>query len=276
MIVTFYGTRGSIPVCDENYQGFGGNTTCISLFIKNTGNIFIIDAGTGIRNLGNDMMKNPNRQKAIGIGFTHFHWDHIQGFPFFKPAYNKETILNINSVGDTSESELKSILQGQMQSEYFPIPMSKMGGKFKFTNLGTEFRNVGNDIRAKMIKQNHPGNSYGIRIELNGKTLIICTDIEHEKTISDEFIEFCKNADLLIHDAQYTDEELELHRGWGHSSYNQAMEVAERSNAKMLVMTHHDPDHDDEFLRKQERICQERFKFCELAREGNKYDIDDF
>jgi phosphoribosyl 1,2-cyclic phosphodiesterase len=265
MIVTFYGTRGSVPVCDENFQGFGGNTTCISLFIKDTGNIFIIDAGTGIRNLGNEMMKNPSRQKVIGIGFTHFHWDHIQGFPFFKPAYNKETIMTINSVGDTSEKELKSILQGQMQSEYFPIPMSKMGGKFKFANLGTDFRNVDNGIRAKMIKQNHPGTSYGIRIELNGKTLVICTDVEHDNTISEDFIKFCKNAD--------TDEELESHRGWGHSTYSQAIEVAERSNARMLVMTHHDPDHDDEFLVNQEKICQDLFKNCELAREGNQYDI---
>ena len=103
MIVTFYGTRGSIPVCDENYQGFGGNTTCISLFIKNTGNIFIIDAGTGIRNLGNDMMKNPNRQKAIGIGFTHFHWDHIQGFPFFGPAFNPNQKLKLIALGKGRE-----------------------------------------------------------------------------------------------------------------------------------------------------------------------------
>ncbi|MGD9328224.1 MAG: MBL fold metallo-hydrolase [Cyclobacteriaceae bacterium] len=274
MIVKFYGTRGSVPVCDANFQKFGGNTTCISIYIKETDNIFIIDAGTGIRNLGQDMMADKNRQKIIGIGFTHFHWDHIQGFPFFLPAYRKDTIVNINSVGDTSEKELKSILQGQMQSEYFPIPMSKMGSKFKFTNLGTEYINV-NGIRVKMIKQNHPGTSYGVRIEINGSSLVICTDVEHEKKISEDFIDFCKDADLLIHDAQYTDNELEKHRGWGHSSYNQALEVAERSNAKMLVMTHHDPDHDDDFLKKQEKICQERFKSCELAREGTKYDLDD-
>jgi phosphoribosyl 1,2-cyclic phosphodiesterase len=272
MVIKFYGTRGSIPACEENFQKFGGNTTCISLCRKDIDHTYIIDAGTGIRNLGKEMMKNPERQKIIVIGFTHFHWDHIQGFPFFRPAYDKETILNIMSVGDTSETELKSILQGQMQSEYFPIPMSKMGGKFRFTNLGVEYVNI-NGIQVKTIKQNHPGGSYGVRIELKGKSLVICTDVEHDEKISDDFIKFCKNADLLIHDAQYQDQELELYRGWGHSSYSQAMEVAERCNAKFLVMTHHDPDHDDNFLKKQEKICQDRFRNCELAREGATYDI---
>ena len=275
MIVTFYGTRGSTPVCDEGFQEFGGNTTCLSIYRHDTKSIVIIDAGTGIRNLGKDMMLQPERQKIIPIGFTHFHWDHIQGFPFFRPAYNKETTLNIMSVGETTESKLRSILQGQMQSEYFPIPMSKMGGRFRYTNLGVDYIEV-NGIKVKMIKQNHPGTSYGVRIELDGESLVICTDVEHYSEISDDFIDFCKDADLLIHDAQYTDQEFDLHRGWGHSSYSQALEVAERSNAKMLVMTHHDPDHDDEFLRKQEKICQQRFKFCELAREGNKYDISNF
>jgi phosphoribosyl 1,2-cyclic phosphodiesterase len=218
------------------------------------------------------MMENPAKQKTISIGFTHFHWDHIQGFPFFKPAYSKDTTLNIMSVGDTSETELRSILQGQMQSEYFPIPMSKMGGIFRFTNLGVEYINI-NGIRVKIFKQNHPGISYGIRMELFDHALVICTDVEHEGPISSEFISFCRNADLLIHDAQYTDEELKSHVGWGHSSYSQALEVAERSNAKRLVMTHHDPDHDDDFLLRQEIICQDRFKDCELAREGVEYDM---
>jgi len=272
MIVTFYGTRGSVPVCDHNFQEFGGNTTCISLYRKDIKTTSIIDAGTGIRNLGKYIMEYPDRHETINIAFTHFHWDHIQGFPFFQPAYNKETILNILSVGETSESKLESILEGQMQGEYFPLPMSKMGGKFTFTNLGIEFVNV-NGTLVKVIKQNHPGGSYGIRIELQNNSLVICTDVEHDDPISEDFIRFCKGADLLIHDAQYTDEELKLHKDWGHSSYSQAIDVAEKAGVKMLVMTHHDPDHDDDFLRKQEKICQDRFKDCELAREGIEYNL---
>lgn len=272
MIVTMYGTRGSIPVCDEKFQKFGGNTTCMCIHRKDNGHNYIIDAGTGIRNLGKAMMEREEKQKIIAIGFTHFHWDHIQGFPFFRPAYDKDTLLNIMSVGDTSEVELQTILQGQMQSEYFPIPMSKMGGRFRFTNLGVEFVNI-NGLQLKVIKQNHPGTSYGVRFQLFDRSLVICTDIEHGDVIPEEFIDFCRDADLLIHDAQYTDDELKNHIGWGHSSYSQALEVAERANVKRLVMTHHDPDHDDDFLLRQEIICQKRFKDCELAREEVPYDL---
>lgn len=272
MIIKIYGTRGSVPVCDPSFQEFGGNTTCFSIYREDINAYFVIDAGTGIRNFGKDIMKFQKKQSLIPIGFTHFHWDHIQGFPFFKPAYDTETTLNILSVGDTTESELQSILQTQMQGEYFPIPMSEMGAKFRFTSLGVDFVDV-NGLKAKIIKQNHPGISYGVRIELLGQSLVICTDVEHGNPISEDYIQFCKNADLLIHEAQYTDAELAKHRGWGHSSYSQAIEVAERSRAKMLVITHHDPDHNDEFLQKQEKICQERFKNCELAREGCEYDI---
>ena len=270
--VKFYGTRGSIPVCDTNYQEFGGNTSCISILREEDNRISIIDAGTGIRNLGKEMIQSENNQKIITIGFTHFHWDHIQGFPFFLPAYNPNTRLNILSVGKTDESELRNILESQMHSEFFPIPLSKMGGKFSFTNLGDEEVDV-NGVKVRSIEQSHPGISYGLRIELNGTVLVICTDLEHSPTISKEIVEFCTDADLLIHEAQYTDEELKTKVGWGHSSYSQAIEVAESANAKMVVMTHHEPDHDDDFLKQQEKKCKDRLKNCALAREGDMYHI---
>lgn len=270
--VKFYGTRGSTPVCDTNYQEFGGNTSCISILRKDDDRIAIIDAGTGIRKLGKEMIHSERHQKIITLAFTHFHWDHIQGFPFFLPAYNPHTRLNILSVGKTDDSKLRSILEAQMHSEFFPIPLEKMGGKFGFTNLDADEVTF-NGVKINIIKQSHPGSSYGIRAELNGKVLVICTDLEHNPDISEEIVAFCKDADLLIHEAQYTDEELKHKIGWGHSSYSQAMEVAERANAKMLVMTHHDPDHNDDFLKKQEKICQDRLKECALAREGAVYKI---
>ena len=114
---------------------------------------------------------------------------------------------------------------------------------------------------------------FGYRIEEEGKTVVICSDIEHGTSINEDIVNFAKDADLLIHEAQYTSEELETHRGWGHSSFDQAIEVAERANVKQLIMTHHDPDHDDDFLRKIEKKCQERFKDCALARTGLSIDI---
>jgi len=147
------------------------------------------------------------------IGFSHFHWDHIQGLPFFDPAYNPEIVINIlEMVEDRGINDLEDIFKGQMLPEYFPVPMERMGAKFNFLlreNNAIEL--IGTSI--SFIKQNHPGGSYGYRIEENGQCLVICTDIEHGKSVLPEMVEFCKNADLLVHDAQYTREELDVHRG---------------------------------------------------------------
>jgi ribonuclease BN (tRNA processing enzyme) len=126
---------------------------------------------------------------------------------------------------------------------------------------------------VKTNKHNHPGGAYGYRIELEGKVLVFCTDVEHGKSIDKNVVKFSEGADLLIHDAQFTDEEIKDKRGWGHSSYSQAIEVAERANVKMLALTHHDPDHDDKFLKKMEKKCQKRFKDCFLAREKMEIEL---
>ena len=267
MKVKFYGTRGAIPVCDKNYMEFGGNTTSIKITRKN-GRIAIVDAGTGVRNLGKELLKNDFNQKEIFMGFTHFHWDHIQGFPFFAPAYDPNIVINILALGKGSEIEsLEETFKGQMVPNYFPVPLESMGATFNFLQLDQNELNI-NDATVRVIKQNHPGGSFGYRVEGDEKSLVICTDLEHGKFVLPEIIEFCKNADLLIHEGQYTPKELDNHSGWGHSSYEQAIEVAERAGVKKLVITHHDPDHDDTFLLKIEKECQKRYPNCCLAREN--------
>ena len=266
MNVKFYGTRGSIPVCDREFLEFGGNTTSIKI-TRDNGRISILDAGSGIRNLGKDLIEDGVQQNELFIGFSHFHWDHIQGFPFFAPAYNPSMIINILAMGkDRTIADLEEIFQIQMKSEYFPVPLEGMGATFNFLKLDNNVWET-NDMIVRVIKQNHPGDSYGYRLEDNNKCVVVCTDIEHGKSVLPEIVEFCKNADLLVHEAQYTKEELDSHRGWGHSSYDQALEVAERAGVNNLVITHHDPEHDDTFLKKMESKCQERFSNCVLARE---------
>ena len=142
-----------------------------------------------------------------------------------------------------------------------------MGAKFNFLKLDENETEI-NGMIVKVIKQKHPGDSYGYRLEDNNKAVVICTDLEHGDVVLPEIIDFCKGADLLIHEAQYTDAELANHKGWGHSSYEQAIEVAQRAGVGQLLITHHDPGHNDEFLRKMEKQCQERFPNCQLAREG--------
>ena len=280
MIVKFYGTRGSVPVCRDDFQEFGGNTTCIQIRDKTTKNISILDAGTGIRELGKDLIESGHKQDEIFIAFTHFHWDHIQGFPFFDPAFNSKQKINLLALGWGQRiSCLKDIFKTQMQKEFFPVQLEKMGAKFKFM-LHKETMKVfitkskkPKPVVVKTNKHKHPGSAYGYRIELDGKVLVFCTDVEHGRSIDKNVVKFAKDADLLIHDAQFTDEELNKKKGWGHSSFSQAIEVAEKANVKMLALTHHDPDHNDEFLKKMEKKCQKRFKDCFLARERMELEV---
>lgn len=280
MKLKFYGTRGSIPTCDAGFQQFGGNTTCLQLTFTDTNRIAIIDAGTGIRNLGRDLRAIGHQQEQLVLAFTHFHWDHIQGFPFFGPAYTSGQKITLLTLGrDPTVHSLREIFEVQMQSEYFPVQLAHMGADFEFLQIAnaSEYFTAINGVQTKVTAQrlNHPGGSYGFRIERNGKVLVVCTDVEHDEAqVDPHVVELARGADLLVHDAQYTAEELQKRRGWGHSSYNQAMQVAELAGVKRLALTHHDPEHDDEFLLRMERLCQERFPNCVLAREGMEITLD--
>lgn len=270
MIITFYGTRGSIPVCESGFQEFGGNTTCVAVSGETMGeSILIFDAGTGIRQLGKKLIgQNFIEGNKIFITFSHFHWDHIQGFPFFAPAYDKSKNIEFFILSDTPPVEdLKAVLSKQMESTYFPIALDNMGANFSFTINRSDTLHFDSG-KLHTNKHSHPGGAYGYRLEAEGKVLVFCTDIEHGEHLDENVVAFCKDADVLIHDAQYTPKELLTHRGWGHSSWEQAIEVAEQANVKQLFLTHHDPEHNDDFLRDIEKQCQKRFTNCFFAREG--------
>jgi phosphoribosyl 1,2-cyclic phosphodiesterase len=266
-IVTFYGTRGSIPICDREFQEFGGNTTSV-LLTGIGGRVAILDAGTGIRKLGMDLMaKGPPQEGTTFLALSHFHWDHIQGFPFFAPAYDPRRHFTISAFGREGQvKDLKSIFAGQMQEEYFPIPLEEMGATFEFLESGCDSYDIGL-TRIVSYRHRHPGGAYTYRIEHFGKVMVFSTDIEHGDAIDPNIVKLATEVDLLIHDAQYTPEELRHKKGWGHSSWEQAIEVAKRAGVKRLALTHHDPDHNDEFLTRVEEQCQKRFDHVVLARE---------
>jgi phosphoribosyl 1,2-cyclic phosphodiesterase len=271
--VKFYGVRGSISVSGPQYTEFGGNTTCLQIMAPDSGRIGIIDAGTGIRQLGKDFLARGSGQKDIFIAFTHFHWDHIQGFPFFSPAYDRSMNIRLLAKGGRSKiTQLKDIFATQMQERYFPVSMDEMGAKFTFLLLERNTQQLlpPDDIpvRVTAVEHNHPGGAYSYRYERNGSSLVFCTDIEHGESIDPNIVELARDADILIHDGQFSSEQLASRRGWGHSSYEQAAEVALRANVRQLVITHHDPDHDDEHLRDAERRCREIVPGAVFAREG--------
>jgi phosphoribosyl 1,2-cyclic phosphodiesterase len=234
--------------------------------------VIIVDAGTGIRELGKDLMTSDFGQKPIDIFFTHFHWDHIQGLPFFAPAYNERQSINITTLGKNRNiNNLRDVFDTQMQQIYFPVQLDKMGATFGFNNYDAENKRLkdmdGCHITVKAIRHQHPGGAYSYRFEAAGSALVFSTDIEHIGGIDKDIVDFCANADVLIHDAQYTETELEDKRGWGHSSYDQAIEVAKLASVGQLIVTHHDPDHDDAFLTRMEHRCRERFSDILFARE---------
>jgi phosphoribosyl 1,2-cyclic phosphodiesterase len=214
------------------------------------------------------------------IGFTHFHWDHIQGFPFFAPAYDPGQKITLLTLGrDQTVKNLREIFEVQMQAQYFPVQLDHMGANFEFlqiTDASKHFTGINNvETVVTARKHNHPGGAYSFRIERDGEVLVICTDVEHREQIDLGLVELARGADLLVHDAQYTAEELQKRRGWGHSSFDQAIEVAEMAGVKRLALTHHDPDHDDEFLERIEKLCRARFPDTVLAREGMEIPIRD-
>lgn len=274
MKVKFYGVRGSIPVCDPGFQRYGGNTTCFCIHRESVNRIVIIDAGTGIRNLGKDIKEKKIQQDVFNILFTHFHWDHIQGFPFFAPAYNKSQKIGIHVMGeDRKDIDLRAIFSRQMQEDYFPIGLDAMGAQFIFLNLGDDETLLGAHVIAQPQHHQFLGGSYGFRIEDESKVLVVCTDVEHINGLDENIVALSMNADVLIHDGQYTMKEYEKYKGWGHSPWRHAVDVAIQANVKRLVITHHDPDHNDDFLDAMERECQDIFPNSMFAREGTEIKV---
>jgi len=274
MKITFYGTRGSISVSDKEFSEFGGNTACV-LITFSTGRVAILDAGTGIRKLGNDFEERGIEQyDNIMIALSHTHWDHIQGFPFFQPAYDPRRRLTIAIGGKGSKAiNLESVFKTQMQRDFFPVPLDKMGATLTFWQPDLTCHTIQGGIQIVSARHNHPGVAYGYRITEGGRALVYCTDVEYEGEVDPKVVALARKADLLIHDAQYSPEEWKQKKGWGHSTWEHAVQVAEMAGVRRLALYHHDPAHNDEFLRGMEKECRLRFPNSFFAREGMEVDI---
>ncbi len=257
--VTFWGTRGSIPTPGNSTEKYGGNTPCVHIQHEDTD--IILDAGTGIRNLGLELMQQK-RKMDLHLLLSHTHWDHIQGLPFFVPAYSKETNIYIYG-SPQKESFLEGILQRQMDVNYFPVDMNALQAKLIIKEI--EFEALTIDAATVQWQEQvcHPGGSVRYRIEINGKKIVYATDVELDKLFSpsadssddnkklkDEYNDFIKDADLLIADAQYTQEEYIAKQNWGHSSIETVLKVAHKQGVKQLALFHHDPQRSDTMIDK--------------------------
>ncbi len=269
MKVTFFGTRGSIPVAGPEFSQAGGNTACV-MITSSDGRIGLLDAGTGLRNAGRYIVEHGIEQfDDLVVGLSHTHWDHIQGFPFFAPAYDRRrTLTMLLGERSTTRLTLENIFAMQMDPPYFPVPLDRMGARLRFSQPCAPELQLAGGPRVAMLRHSHPGEAYSYRIVEDGRVLVYCTDVEHGARVDPAVVELARDADLLIHDAQYTPRELRERRGWGHSSWEQAVEVAVEAKVKRLALFHHDPEHDDRFLVAVESEAQRLFANAFLAREG--------
>ncbi|MGL5956610.1 MAG: MBL fold metallo-hydrolase [Brevinema sp.] len=274
MKIRLWGVRGTIPTPEHNKIKTGGNTTCIEVRTDDEG-IVILDAGTGLVPLGWSLLKEfENKQfPPIYMFLSHTHWDHLYGFPFFSVLFRKGVRINI--YGPVKENQtLEELILRQMDDDFCPINYTQLPAFINCYDIEERTIDLPNKIRVTAKKHIHPGGAYGYRLEHQGKVFVFNTDVEHYTTYVDErVVELSKDADLMFHDAQYTEDEIERRIGWGHSTWQQAVEVAKQANVKVLGLTHHDPERTDKEINLLEKKSREQFKNSFFCREGMVIDL---
>jgi phosphoribosyl 1,2-cyclic phosphodiesterase len=256
MEITCWGTRGSIPVSGEEYIKYGGDTTCLE-FRSNKNQLIIIDAGSGIRRLGNRLFEEG--VKECNIIFTHAHWDHILGFPFFKPIYSADT--QINMLGSLSAQEsIKHIISKTMDAPNFPVNFDDVHAEISYIGNCPEWFRI-KDVSITPIALSHPNKGIGFKFEENGKVFVFLTDNELTYTHPGgleykDYLEFSRGADLLIHDAEYTPDEYRRTKGWGHTVYLDALNLAIEAGVKRFGLFHHNQERSDVEIDRMVEDCQ--------------------
>jgi len=268
MKVRFWGVRGSIPVPGSDTVRSGGNTPCVEVQTSDR-EILILDAGTGIRSLGLDLMRRLDGPLVAVLLFSHTHWDHIQGLPFFSPAQEKQN--RVIMLGERRvDRQLKRILASQMSDPYLPFTLDDLQADLAFEEIyeGEQIA-LGNCVTVLPRRLSHPGGVFGYRICCQDRIVVYATDVSHPLDgLDPRVVELARDANLLIHDAQFTPEERQERPAWGHSSWVEAVRVAQEASVQSLALFHHDPMRGDVELDEIERQAQMHFPSAFLAREG--------
>jgi len=258
----FWGCRGSIATPGPKTLRYGGNTACVEVRFRNS--ILIFDCGTGIRELGNSLQREfDGTPLHIHLFVSHTHWDHIQGFPFFSPAYVETNVISIYGLCSPDRTLLDAF-QEQMEATFFPVPMDHLKSRIEFVEFTKAVEIDGATISTKPV--NHPGLASAFRIDVDGKSVVYMTDHEPYCSLSGdtaenrererELTDFARGADIYIREAQYNSEEYATHRGWGHGTFDYALLAARDAGVATLVIYHHDPLHDDDCLDRLYAECR--------------------
>lgn len=273
MKVKFWGVHGSVPVPGPSTLKYGGNTSCVELDCG--GEIIILDGGTGLRPLGLDLIERgfctESGRNKTHIFFSHVHWDHIQGLPFFRPAFVEGFEINLYGALH-SDVDIECSLRGQMMAPHFPLRLRDMTATINFTGINSdEVINIG-EVSVSNIELNHPNGAFGYKIVSENKSVVYLSDHEYSEESNPRLIEFARNANLVVYDAQYTPEEYySLHeqarrKGWGHGTWKNAVEFSREANIEQLVLFHHEGN--DQKVSEIESLAKKEFENTISAYEG--------
>lgn len=262
----FWGVRGSIACPQPQFMKYGGNTSCLELTAGE--NRIVLDAGTGIRLLGGSFYEQDTRDAFVLL--THTHWDHINGFPFFRPAYDPSRALKIMAGHLKHQGGVQSVLSTQMNNPMFPVPLEAMQAKLDFIDfIAGDDLDLHSDLKVRTTPLNHPNGATAYRFEMNGESLCYVTDTEHFPDKLDEnILNLIEGSDVMIYDSTYTEEEYPKHIGWGHSTWNEGVKLCREAGVRRLGIFHHDPEHDDDFMDAVEAEAKAEFEGAFVCREG--------
>lgn len=267
--VRFWGVRGSIPTPGPGTVGIGGNTSCVE--VRCAGHILIFDGGTGLRLLGDSLLKEL--PVTVHLFFSHVHWDHIQGFPFFTPAFVPGNTIHMYG-GANVCGTVETALAGQMETPNFPVHLRDLPAGLHFNDLHEgEVVELAGGVRITNAAGNHPGGVFAYRVDYEGRSVVYATDTEHFELPDPKLVRLCRDADVVIYDTMYTPEEYAgvggvPKTGWGHSHFVAGVALMKAANARRYILFHHDPSQDDAAVREKERRTRELFERSDAAYEG--------
>jgi phosphoribosyl 1,2-cyclic phosphodiesterase len=264
--VKFWGVRGSIACPSPRHVVYGGNTSCLEVTAGDQ--LIVLDAGTGIRDLGDSLLKRDVRRAHLLL--THVHWDHINGFPFFAPGYSPNHTFEIRAGHLGPLGGVRAVLSGQMGQPVFPVPLETMRSKLEFIDFqaGDRF-GLSPELSVRTAPLNHPNGATGYRLEYGGKSFCYVTDTEHIVGRPDQnVLGLIEGSDLVIYDSTYTDDEFTSKIGWGHSTWQEAVRLCRAANVKKLAIFHHDPSHEDSIMAAIEAEAKATWANAMVAREG--------
>lgn len=266
MKINFWGVRGSYPQSGALFNKVGGHTSCVSVTVGQQ--LIIFDAGTGLIELGNWMMKEKPDFQSIHFLLSHFHLDHVFGIPFFIPLWLSQTTLNFHSGTVQDFGGVYEALKKLFSPPYFPVPWDRVPSKHTYTDFTVGEQIQVGECPIQTIALDHPGGGSGYRINHEGKSVVYLSDTAHTPDFFERYVAFTHNADLLVYDATFTCAEFAKHPDWGHSTWKKATELAKKSGVKDLLLFHHAPEHTDNMMAEIEREARLEFPRTAVAYEG--------